>query len=100
MLPPVVRNWQLNAPSYGYTSNGSFTLAKFVSKTISDSDTQQSRKSHVTVTAVLALATLGSMITNRNAPISVTLPKVAKVSTSMFLLHVVVTSIITLTREY
>jgi len=42
--------------------NGSFTLAKFVSKIFSNSDKRPSCKSHVTVTIVLALATLGNMI--------------------------------------
>jgi hypothetical protein len=34
--------------------------------------------SHVTITTVLALATLGGVTKNRNDPICVTLPKVAK----------------------
>jgi hypothetical protein len=58
---------------------------------------RQSRKSHVTVTIALVLATLGSTTTNRNDHISVTLPKVAKASTIMSLSHVIVTSVITLT---
>jgi hypothetical protein len=61
--------------------HGPFTLAKFVSKTISDSNRRQSRKSHMTVTTVLALATFGSTTTIRNDPISVVPPKVAKEST-------------------
>jgi hypothetical protein len=77
-------------------ANGSFTLAKFVNKSISDSDTRQSRKSHVTVTTVLALATLGGTTSNRNDPISVALPKGVKTSTSMLLSCVIVTSIIVL----
>jgi hypothetical protein len=64
---------------------GSFTLAKSVSETVSDSEMRQSRKSHVTVTIALVFATLGGTTTNRNDPISVTLPKVAKASTIMSL---------------
>jgi hypothetical protein len=75
----------------------SFTLVKFVSETVNDSNMQLSSKSHVTVTTVLALATLGSATTNRDGPISVALPKVAKASTSVSLSHVIVASIITLT---
>jgi hypothetical protein len=48
-------------------------------------------------TLVLALATLGGMTTNRKDPISVVPPKVARASTSMSLLHVIVTCIIVLT---
>ncbi len=57
-------------------------------------DTQQLRKSHVTVTTILALATLGSVTTNKNGP---PLPKVAKASTSLLLWHVTVARIISLT---
>ncbi len=64
---------------------GSFTLAKFVSETVRDVDTLYSFKSHVTVTNVLALVTLGGATTSRNDPISDVLPKVAKASTSMLL---------------
>jgi hypothetical protein len=77
--------------------HGSFTFAKFVNKTISDSNRRQSRKSHMTVTTVLALATFGSTTTIRSDPISVAMPKVAKASKSMSLLSVIVTSIIALT---
>ena len=52
---------------------------------------------YVTVTTVLALATLGGGAKNRNDPISVALPKMAKASTSMSLSHGVVASIIALT---
>ncbi len=76
---------------------GSFTLVKFVSKTINDINMRQSSKSQVTVTTVLALATLGSVTTNKNGPISVELPKVAKASTSLLLWHVTVARIISLT---
>ncbi len=55
---------------------------------------QQSSQSHVTVTTVLALATLGGVATNRNDPIVVTLPKVAKASMSMLLSHVIVANVI------
>jgi len=72
-------------------------LAKFVNKSISDSDTRQSCKSHVTVTTELALAPLGGTTSNRNDRISVVLPKVAKASTSVLLLCVIITSIIALT---
>ncbi len=51
--------------------NGSFTLAKFVSEIIRDCNMRQSHKSHVTVTTVFALDTLGGAATNRNDPISV-----------------------------
>jgi hypothetical protein len=51
----------------------------------------------MTVTTVLALATLGGMTTNRNDPIFVMPPKVAKASTSVSLLNVIVTCIIVLT---
>jgi hypothetical protein len=54
--------------------NGLFTLAKFVSKTVSNSDKRQSL-------SVLTLATLGGMTKKRNVLICVALPKVAKAST-------------------
>ncbi len=72
-------------------------MAKFVNKTVNDSDTLQSCKSHVIVTTVLALATLGGVTTNKNDPTSVTPPKVAKASTRMLLLCNIVTSVIALT---
>ncbi len=75
----------------------SFTLVKFVSETVNNSNMQQSSKSHVTVTSVLALATLGTATTNRNNPISIALPMVAKASASVSLPRVIVASIITLT---
>ncbi len=77
--------------------NESFTLVRFVSKTINNSDAQHSLKSHVTVTTVLALATLGSATINRNDPISVMPLKVAKASTNVLLLPVIVASIMGLT---
>jgi hypothetical protein len=77
--------------------NESFTLVRFVSKTISHSDTQHSLKSHLTVTTVLALDILGSMTVNRNDPISVAPPKVAKASTNVLLSHVIVAIIMGLT---
>jgi hypothetical protein len=80
-----------------WTFNGLFTLAKFVSKTVNNSNTRQSCKSHVTVTTVLTLATLGGTTTNRNDPIYVTLPKVAKASIRVSLSCVVVASVIVLT---
>ncbi len=63
-------------------------MAKF------DSDMQQSSQSHVTVTTVLALVTLGGTTTNRNDPISVALPKVAKASMSVLLSRVIVANVI------
>ncbi len=54
--------------------NGSFTLAKFVSQTINNSN------SHWYET-VLVLATLGDVTKNRNNPICVMSPKVANAST-------------------
>ncbi len=72
-------------------------MAKFVSETVNDINMQQSSKSHVTVTTVLALATLGGATTNRDDPFSVVLPKVAIASTSRSLSRVFVASIITLT---
>jgi hypothetical protein len=77
--------------------NGSFTFSKSVSKTVIDSDMQQSCKSHVTVTTVHASATLGSMTTNGNDPLSVKPPKVAKARTSVLVFRVVVASVIALT---
>ncbi len=50
----------------------------------------------MTVTTVLALATLGGAATNRNDPISVATPKVAKASTSVWLSRVAVANIIAL----
>jgi hypothetical protein len=58
--------------------NGSFTFAKFVSETISDSDMRQSGDS-------LALATFGSANKNRNNPICVALLKDSCMSLSMAL---------------
>ncbi len=58
-----------------------FTLAKFVSKTVSDSAKQQSHDNHVTVTTVLALATSGGVTKNRNDSLCVVPPKVANAST-------------------
>jgi hypothetical protein len=54
---------------------GSFALVTFVSKTVSNSNTRQS-----TWAIVLALATLGGATRNRNNPICVASPKVAKAS--------------------
>jgi hypothetical protein len=51
----------------------------------------------VTVTTVLALATLGGMTPNRNDTISVAPPKAAKASKSMSLFQVIVASVIELT---
>jgi hypothetical protein len=48
------------------------------------------RDSHITVTTVLALATLCGTTINRNDPISFAEPKVAKASTSMSLSHVII----------
>jgi hypothetical protein len=59
--------WQLN---------GSFTLAKFAIKTVSDSDTQQSRDSGLCT----CLGHLGWHNININDPICVAPPKVAKAS--------------------
>jgi hypothetical protein len=73
---------------------GSFTLAKFVNETVNDSDMLQLCKSHLIVTTVLALATLCGTTKNRNDPISVMLPRVAKASTSMSLLCVIAAGII------
>ncbi len=67
-----------------------FSFAKFVSETVNNSDTRPSHKSDVTVT-------LGGTVTNRNDPIQIVLPKVAKFSTSVVLSRVVVTIVITLT---
>jgi len=53
--------------------NGLFTLAKFAKKNCW-------RQRHVTVITVLALATLGDVTRNRNNPICVASPKVAKAS--------------------
>jgi hypothetical protein len=72
-------------------------MTKFVSKTVNNSNTRQSHNSQVTVTTVLALATLGGVTTNRNEPISVALPMVSKASTSVSLSCVIVASIIMLT---
>ncbi len=56
--------------------NGSFTLAKFVSKTIGNSNKQQSHDSPYCT----CLGHLGQHNINRNNPISVAPPKVAKTS--------------------
>ncbi len=53
-------------------------MVKFVNKTVGDSDAQHLHNSHMTVTAVLALATEGRMTKNSNDPICV-----AKASTSV-----------------
>jgi hypothetical protein len=55
-------------------------LAKFVGETVSDSNMRQSHDSYVTGTTELALATLGDATKNRNDPIFVAPPKVAKAS--------------------
>jgi hypothetical protein len=60
------------------------------------SETRQSLKSHMTVTTVLALAILGCATINRNDPISVAPPKVAKANTSMSLSLVIVADVIPL----
>jgi hypothetical protein len=51
----------------------------------------------MTVTTVLALATWGSVTTNRHDLISVSLPNVTKASTSVLQSHVIVANIIALT---
>jgi hypothetical protein len=66
---------------------GSFTLAKFVRETVSDSDTRQSL-------TVLALATLGWATENRNHHISVLPLKVAKASLNVSLLRIIIANII------
>jgi len=67
--------------------NGSFTLATFVSVTVSNSDMQQSSD-------WTCLGHLGQHDINRNDPISVASPKVAKASTSVSLSRAIVASII------
>jgi hypothetical protein len=70
---------------------------KFIGETIININTQHLLKSQATVTTVLALAILGTMTINRNDPMSVMPPKVAKDSTSMLLSHVIVAGIMWLT---
>ncbi len=66
-------------------SNGSFTLATFVSETIGDSDTWLYLAFH-----------LGRCDIDRIISVSVALPKVAKASASVLPLFVIVAGIVTL----